>query len=523
MSLVLERLEGLPVACRVVLGDLAATQRLAATLASWFGPKDTITLTGDLGAGKTEFARALIRSFAGDGGVDVPSPTFPILIAYDFPRGRVVHADLYRIQEMDELDELGWDELREDALLLVEWADRAADRLPADRLDVELVLAAGLAGAEHLDPDARIAVVTGHGGFGARLDRLMIADALIEQSGFAEAERLFLQGDASSRSYSRLVLGSRSAIVMNAPRQPDGPPLRRGLPYSQLVHLAEDVKPFVAMDRALLAQGLSAPLIYSADLDAGLLVLEDLGREGVAAGTPPAPVPERYVAAVEVLAALHARNLPATLNVAPRVERRLPAYDTAAMLTEIDLMLDWYLPSRGIRLDGVVREEFHLLWRSALNPAMAEPATWVLRDFHSPNLLWLPGREGLRRIGLIDFQDAVLGPAAYDVASLAQDARVDVPEELELQLLGHYVKLRRAADPTFDVRGFARTYALMGAQRASKILGIFTRLNDRDGKPGYLRHLPRIRRYLGRCLGHQDLGSLRTWYEAVLPSKDLAA
>ncbi|MEP9352706.1 tRNA (adenosine(37)-N6)-threonylcarbamoyltransferase complex ATPase subunit type 1 TsaE [Xanthobacter sp. KR7-65] len=523
MSLVLERLEGQPVACRVVLADLDATARLAAMLASWFGPKDTITLTGDLGAGKTEFARAFIRLFADDPAVDVPSPTFPILISYDFPRGRVVHADLYRIQDEDELDELGWDEARENALLLVEWADRAEARLPADRLDVELYLASGTADAEGLGPDARIAVVTGHGSVGPRLDRLMIAEGLIEQSGFAKAARLFLQGDASSRSYSRLVLPGRSAIVMNAPRQPDGPALKRGLPYSQLVHLAEDVKPFVAMDRALLAQGLSAPQIYSADLEAGLLVLEDLGREGVAAGNPPAPVPERYGVAMEVLAALHTRALPRTLNVAPRVERALPAYDVAAMLTEIDLMLDWYLPSRGIRLDGVMREEFHLLWRSALNPAMAEPATWVLRDYHSPNLIWLPGREGLRRIGLIDFQDAVLGPAAYDVVSLAQDARVDVPEELELQLVGDYVRRRQAADPGFDARGFTRTYALMGAQRATKILGIFTRLNDRDGKPHYLKHLPRIRRHLARCLGHQELGSLRSWYEAVLPSKDLAA
>lgn len=523
MSLLIERLAGEPPACRVILPDLAATARLGALLATWFGPKDTITLTGDLGSGKTEFARAFIRAFADDAAVDVPSPTFPIIISYDFPRGQVVHADLYRIIELEELDELGWDEMRENALVLVEWADRAEDRLPADRLDVSLYIAAGTPEGQGLGPEARIAILTGYGKVGARLDRFQIAEGLIEASGFAPAARVFLQGDASSRSYTRLVLPGRSAILMNAPRQPDGPPLRRGLPYSQLVHLAEDVKPFVAMDRALLAQGFSAPVIHSADLEAGLLVLEDLGGEGVLTGNPAAPDPDRYRAAVEVLAALHTRNLPQTLHVAPRVERVLPRYDVAAMLTEIDLMLDWYLPSRGVRLDGVVREEFHLLWRGALNPVLAEPPTWVLRDFHSPNLIWLEGREGLRKVGLIDFQDAVMGPAAYDLVSLGQDARVDVPQELELHLFGHYVKLRREADPTFDVRTFARSYALLGAQRNSKILGIFTRLNERDGKPHYLRHLPRIRRYLTRCLGHQDLGALRTWYESVLPAKDFAA
>lgn len=515
MSAFIQRMTDEAGAYQVILPDVAATRRLGVVLASWFGAGDVVTLSGDLGSGKTELARAIIHAVAGSDDIEVPSPTFPIVITYDFTRGRVVHADLYRIVEDEELDEIGWDEIGDDALLLVEWADRAGARLSESRVDVLLAL------APDIGPDARICVLTGHGALAERLNRLHLAESLVESAGFGPAERVFLQGDASTRSYTRLVLPNRSAILMNAPARPDGPPVREGKSYSRLVHLAEDVKPFVAMDRALLAQGLSAPQIYAADIDAGLLVLEDLGQDGIAQGDPPAPVRERYEAAIGVLAALHGRPLPQTLHVAPRVERPLPAYDTAAFLAEVDLMLDWYLPARGIRIDGVVREEFHLFWRSALHAVLAEPPTWVLRDYHSPNLIWLAGREGLRRVGLIDFQDAVLGPAAYDVVSLTQDARVDVPETLELQLVGQYVKARREADPAFDVRGFARAYALMGAQRATKILGIFTRLDQRDGKPQYLRHIPRVRRYLARCLGHQELGSLRTWYEAVLPSKDL--
>lgn len=515
MSAFIQRMADEAGAYQVILPDLAATERLGVELASWFGANDVITLSGDLGAGKTELARAIIRAVAGSADIEVPSPTFPIVITYDFSRGRVVHADLYRIVEDEELDEIGWDEIGDEALVLVEWADRAGERLSADRVDVLLAL------APELGPQARVCVLTGHGALAARLERLYVAETLVETAGFGTAERVFLQGDASSRSYTRLVLPGRSAILMNAPARPDGPPIREGKSYSRLVHLAEDVKPFVAMDRALLGQGFSAPQIYAADIDAGLLVLEDLGQEGVVRGDPPAPVRERYEAAIGVLAALHARPLPQTLHVAPRVERLLPAYDVGAFLTEVDLMLDWYLPARGIRIDGVVREEFHLFWRGALHPVLDETPTWVLRDYHSPNLIWLPGREGLRRVGLIDFQDAVMGSAAYDVVSLTQDARVDVPEALELQLVGHYVKARREADPGFDVRGFARSYAVLGAQRATKILGIFTRLERRDGKPQYLRHIPRVRRYLARCLGHQELGSLRAWYEAVLPSKDL--
>jgi hypothetical protein len=140
-----------------------------------------------------------------------------------------------------------------------------------------------------------------------------------------------------------------------------------------------------------------------------------------------------------------------------------------------------------------------------------------LRDYHSPNLLWLPAREGLARVGLLDFQDAVLGPPAYDVASLLQDARVDVSADLELRLLGHYAKARKAADPDFDVGAFAGSYAIMGAQRATKVLGIFARLDKRDRKPQYLRHVPRVEAYLTRNLRHPALASLKVWYDAHLP------
>jgi hypothetical protein len=157
------------------------------------------------------------------------------------------------------------------------------------------------------------------------------------------------------------------------------------------------------------------------------------------------------------------------------------------------------------------------LWRDALAPALALPPTWVLRDFHSPNLLWLAEREGLARVGLLDFQDAVMGPAAYDLASLLQDARVDVPELMEIALLSRYTRARRATDPAFDAPAFAKVYATLAAQRASKILGIFARLDARDGKPQYLRHIPRVWRYLQRSLAHPALAPLAAWYRVNVP------
>jgi hypothetical protein len=207
------------------------------------------------------------------------------------------------------------------------------------------------------------------------------------------------------------------------------------------------------------------------------------------------------------------------LPVASGQEHAIPPYDIEAMTIEVELLLDWYMPHIvGHSPSGSSRATFASLWKAALEPVIAAPATWVLRDYHSPNLIWLPGREGIRRVGLIDFQDAVLGHPAYDLVSLLQDARIDVPEDLELKLLGHYARQRKAADSAFDMGGFARAYAILGAQRATKILGIFARLDRRDGKPQYLRHLPRIQRYLARDLAHPVLSDLKVWYETVTPS-----
>jgi aminoglycoside/choline kinase family phosphotransferase len=289
------------------------------------------------------------------------------------------------------------------------------------------------------------------------------------------------------------------------------------LPYSAIAHLAEDVKPFVAIANGLRRCGLSAPEIHAADLDNGFLLLEDLGDEAVVEGEPPIPIADRYAAAVDLLAVLHQLDLPATLPVTPGLDHHLADYDAGAFTIEAELLLDWYLPRFRMTIAEDLREEYRGLWREALAPALAAPKTWVLRDYHSPNLLWLPAREGIARLGLLDFQDAVMGPAAYDVASLLQDARVDVPESLELDLIGRYATARHGADPAFDIPAFALLYATMAAQRASKILGIFARLDKRDGKPHYLRHLPRVHDYLRRALAHPGLAALMEWYDLYVP------
>ncbi|MBM3527434.1 MAG: tRNA (adenosine(37)-N6)-threonylcarbamoyltransferase complex ATPase subunit type 1 TsaE [Alphaproteobacteria bacterium] len=496
----------------VALESEHALHGLVADIAAMLEPGDLVTLSGDLGAGKTTFARAMIRHLAGDPGIAVPSPTFTLMQTYDLPRFPVVHTDLYRLEGPGELAELGFDDLPKNAVVLLEWPDRAAGFLPPDRLDVAFTL------APNLGPEHRNVRITGHGALAPRADRIAAMRRFLDATGFAKAERRRIQGDASTRTYERLTLGDKHAILMNSPKRADGPALRRGRPYSAIAHLAEDVKPFVAMANALRQLGLSAPQIYEAELADGLLIIEDLGAETVVTGNPPAPIEARYARAVEVLVEMHRHELPDVLPVAPHVSHQIPRYDTDAYLVEVELLLEWYLPRYGVAVTDAIRAAFVTLWRHALIAPASAPRTWVLRDYHSPNLLWLPLRQGVAQVGLLDFQDAVMGPAAYDLASLLQDARVDVPELMEVTLLNRYVQAMSEIDPAFDAVGFIRIYATMAAQRATKILGIFARLHKRDGKPQYLRHLPRVWNYLQRALAHPTLGPLQDWYREHVPT-----
>ena len=498
----------------VTLANEQATERFAIDIAAALEPGDLVTLSGDLGAGKTTFARALIRDLAGDDTIEVPSPTFTLIQSYELPRFPLVHADFYRLSGAAELAELGFDDLPEGSVVLLEWPDRAAGFLPPDRLDITFTL------APQLGAEVRNARVVGYGAFGARAERMPQVRAFLEESGFAAARRRRLVGDASTRIFERLTLDDQTTVLMNAPRRPDGPPVRDGKPYSAIAHLAEDVVPYVAVAVGLRDRNLSAPTILHADLERGLIMMEDLGDERIVGGDPPAPIAARYEVAIDLLVSLHRRKLPEKLPVAPQLDYRLPRYDMAAFLIEAELMLDWYLVSADAPPTDVAREEFIALWREALEPAINAPATWVLRDYHSPNLLWLPDREDIARIGVLDFQDALIGPAAYDVASLLQDARVDVQEALEVALLSRYARARRGHDQRFDAASFTRLYATLAAQRATKILGIFARLDRRDGKPQYLRHVPRLLTYLRRSLAHPALGPLKAWYAANLPPRD---
>lgn len=315
----------------------------------------------------------------------------------------------------------------------------------------------------------------------------LIADFL-NTAEWGGAERSLLAGDASFRRYDRIRRRGEQAVLMDAP-----PPI-------------EDVRPFIHVDRLLREMGLSAPEILAEDTESGLLLLEDLGDDTYTRVLANGGDEERlYELAVDLLVELHRRF---------KGDAALPPYDDEAFLEEAALLTDWYMPAILDEQTTVAqREEYRELWRDALATARRVPSTLVLRDYHVDNMIWLPERPGVAACGLLDFQDARLGPVTYDLVSLFEDARRDVRPALTAQLLDRYLE----AFPELDRETFAASYAVMGAQRSAKILGIFTRLDRRDGKPNYLTHIPRVWRWLEGDLTHPTLAGLQSWFDRALP------
>ncbi len=494
------------------LPDEQATTRLGEDIAAALRPGDAIALEGDLGAGKTTLARGLIRAFAGDPELEVPSPTFTLVQAYD-TRIPVQHFDLYRLAAPDELDELGFDEAVAGGVVLVEWPDKAGDRLPADMIVVELADAG----------QGRVARISGPDGAIARIGRSLSIRDFLDRSGWEGAVRVHLVGDASARSYETVSLpGHTNRVLMNSPRLVLGPPVRGDKPYAVIARSAQSVHAFVAVDRLLRDAGVSVPEIFASDLDQGLLLIENLGSASFL-DPKGAPVRERYEAAAHLLAFMHEKTWPDRAEVAAGVEHVVPPFDRDAMMIEAELLIDWYLPFvAGRPASDAERQGFRDAWNAAFDRLAGKETTLMMRDFHSPNIIWRAERKGHDRLGIIDFQDALIGPSAYDVASLALDARVTVPPAIEKATVEAYATARLAASAAarlgvsatapFDRPAFDEAYAIMGAQRNSKILGIFVRLDRRDGKPIYLRHLPRIRDYVGRTIGHPALAEVRDFY-----------
>ena len=447
----------------------------------------------------------------------MPSPTFTLVQTYELPRFPLVHADLYRLSGTAELAELGFDDLPDGAVVLLEWPDRAAGLLPPDRLDITFTL------APQLGAEARHVRYVGYGAFAPRAERIALVRAFLDESGFGAARRQRMQGDASTRIFERLTLDDQTMILMNAPPRPDGPPVRDGKPYSAIAHLAEDIDPLCrAGARPARPQSVGAGQSCTPISTRGLIIMEDLGDERIVAGDPPAPIEARYEAAVDVLVVAASPQIAGDACRSRRISTiACRATTSDAFLIEAELLLDWYLPSVGAAADR----------RPRATPSPRCGATRCGR------------RSKRRRPGCcaIIIRPICSGcrPRGHRPHRRARfPGRRDRPRGLRRRLAPAGCARRRAgsagggaAQPlrraraartmqNFDAAGFTQLYATLAAQRATKILGIFARLDRRDGKPQYLRHMPRIWSYLQRSLAHPALAPLQGWYATNVPARD---
>jgi len=336
------------------------------------------------------------------------------------------------------------------------------------------------------------------------VNRRAAISAFLAEAGWSSAGRRPIAGDASFRHYERLYRDGESAILMDAPPE------------------KEDVRPFLAVGRLLCEWGFSAPGVLAQDIGNGLLLLEDLGEDSFSAAIVRDSNRERglYENAVDLLVALHESAPPPAAPVSPPDPASWPLvpYDAGPLFAELHLFTDWYLPA--LRGDGEPAEWRALLdplWRPLIEEAAANCSVLTLRDYHADNLFWLPAREGVRRVGLLDFQDALIGHPAYDLVSLLQDSRRDIADELESAMIARYLDGRAAAGSPLEAERFLRGYRILGAQRSAKVIGIFTRLCRRDGKPGYLMHLPRVWRRLEANLAAGGFSALEGALERLVP------
>ena len=311
--------------------------------------------------------------------------------------------------------------------------------------------------------------------------------AFVTRAGWAGAALQPLAGDASARRYHRLVGPGGTAVLMDAPGDK-----------------GQDVRPFLRIDAALAAEGLSPPRILAADAAEGFLLLEDLGDALFARLVDHDPDLERtlYLAATDVLLRLHRVPAPAGL----------PRPSPADLATAVAPVLDWYLPGCEVAAGPAAGRILPLMEAAlaALDPA---PAVMCLRDYHAENLLWLPDRAGAARVGLLDFQDAFAGHPAYDLVSLLQDARRDVSPAVQAAATDHY-----QAQSGIAPASFARALATLGAQRNLRILGIFARLSMHFAKPHYVDLIPRVWAHLQADLRHPDLAPLAACLAEALPA-----
>ncbi len=489
------------------LESVKDTENLATKIAKYIVAGDIIRLTGDLGVGKSVFARSIIKAL-GHKGKHIPSPTFTLIQAYDDTRLPVAHIDLYRIESQDEVEEIGVECWLDNGLIIVEWPEKALNWFPEQKPDLldfhimEMDNSGTLTvHIEQGEGEERKITISGGDSWNRRLSLIEGAytrpvtnegrQEFVAKCGFRNHVISPVSADASFRSYWRINTPDGCRVIMDSP-----PPI-------------ENVEPVIKMTRYFEKIGVHVPHIYEKDEENGYLLLEDFGNTTVRDGilNHNKPLEPWYYKSVDVLAHLATQPLP-----------DIRQYTKKALWSEVSRFIDWYLPcARSHATHTADRRAFKEMWEPLFDKILDVPQTTVLWDYHADNLMMLcdgEPREGLEDIGVIDFQDARIGPVSYDMSMLLQDVRFEIPKALEQKLLQYFIN----SQDCLDEEKFLQSYRLINLQRTLKIIGGFTRLHFRDGKDNYLQYLPRCWQIVDEALEDPLCREIKTFMQGIVPS-----
>lgn len=469
------------------INEIENTENLAKVISQYSNKHDVILLEGDLGAGKTTFSKFFINHFS-EIKHNVTSPTFNIVQTYKSNKCNIWHFDLYRLKNSLEIIEIGLEEALDEGLTIIEWFEIANDYLPEDYLEIKI----------DNSNDKRIATLFANGSWVKRLEKIqnkyqedrekIIADFLhFNNLGNARVEKL--KADASFRTYRRIYDSKKTLILMNAPPA------------------YEDISKFILVDEYLRKQNLNAPEILGYNIKNGLMLLQDFGNNLFTTILNECSKQELCVKEKELY--IKAVNVLDGLKKISDIGSKIPKYDDNLLLKEVKLLTDWYLPYKFDSEDHIQKEsEYIEIWQELLKKINIFDNVFVHRDFHADNLLYLNDFDGIKQIGLLDFQDAVIGSPIYDLISLLEDARRDVLPQTVEECKKIFLK-----NNNFNINDFNMAYNIIAAQRNCKIIGIFIRLSVRDNKQNYLDYLPRVWNHLKNDLNHPDLKPLKDWFD----------
>lgn len=491
-----------------ILKSVRETEALAAKIAKYIVAGDVIRLKGDLGVGKSVFARSIIRAL-GHNGEHIPSPTFTLIQTYDDTRLPLAHIDLYRMESEDEVEAIGVECWLDHGVVIVEWPEKALNWFPEQKPDLldfhimEMDNSGTLTiTLEELANEARSVTFEGGASWSRRLslvnnqyDRPVTEKGrqnFVAECGYRNHVISPVSADASFRTYWRINTAEGSRIIMDSP-----PPI-------------ENVKPVITMTKYLESIGVHAPHIYQKDEKNGYLLLEDFGNTTVRNGiiNHNKPLDPWYYKAVDVLGHLASSQLP-----------DIREYTKKALWSEVSRFMDWYLPcARSTATHTADRKAFKQLWEPLFDKILDVPKTTVLWDYHADNLMMLTDgepKEGLSEIGVIDFQDARIGPVSYDMSMLLQDVRFEISKDLEHKLIQHFI----SSQNKINEEKFMLSYNLINLQRTLKIIGGFTRLHFRDGKDTYLQYLPRCWQIVDEALQTPECADIKHFMNNIVPAK----